>query len=384
MLTYRALESNSVAVACDVAGYLRGASVDFNAQTPGECALNGASTATASVIVAPFDSSAFENFRVWRSEMMLMRELHDRAQPLCPEAGRGLAKQLAQSALSAAIPGGGSLLSLAQGLLGIGAANPGTVTPVGGTIQDQAFMDAVARQLHRLHIVVLMPSTYAPFDISAPAAQESPFVSGVMQLLDLRACLVRQEAGDLAKDPDATNVRQLVGDIDAYVGALQGFGASPVSDATPGSPAGRDLSGKKADAGAVSVSVWSAPPTLLLAVLSGDGFAQELGVSPTTGLLAIDENSPHVLLVKALESGGSVATSRGGMLRKSETHYSGGAVGTFAMFRLNGELECSGNVYDYGDSGDSGNFAQGMRAYQPAPAKQYIFQQGSCQRAAGQ
>jgi hypothetical protein len=116
----------------------------------------------------------------------------------------------------------------------------------------------------------------------------------------------------------------------------------------------------------------------LKSVLAGDGLAQELGVDAATGLLAIDESSPHVLLVRALESGGTVVSTGG--LFSSKTRYSGGSVGTFALFNLDGEVECSGNVYEYGGSIASSTFEHDVRAYKPEPSNQYIFQQGSCRR----
>jgi len=58
--------------------------------------------------------------------------------------------------------------------------------------------------------------------------------------------------------------------------------------------------------------------------------------------------------------------------------YSGGSVGTYALFDLNGQLECSGNVYDYAGSITSENFLKHLHSYVPDPAAQVIFQRGAC------
>jgi hypothetical protein len=82
----------------------------------------------------------------------------------------------------------------------------------------------------------------------------------------------------------------------------------------------------------------------LNAVMRADGLAQEMGfdVSNTSA----GDNSPWtVLWIKALESGGDEVASDN-MIKGSKTNYTGGAVGTFALFHLNGELACSGAVFD--------------------------------------
>jgi hypothetical protein len=51
-------------------------------------------------------------------------------------------------------------LSLAQTALGL-VSSEASATPVGGTIQDQGFMDRVARELCSLNIRMLMPEPSA-------------------------------------------------------------------------------------------------------------------------------------------------------------------------------------------------------------------------------
>lgn len=63
MLTYRALESNSEAVACDIAAYLRGGSASFNNSTVGSvCTVSGGANNKASIVILPFDQTQFNDF----------------------------------------------------------------------------------------------------------------------------------------------------------------------------------------------------------------------------------------------------------------------------------------------------------------------------------
>jgi hypothetical protein len=119
-----------------------------------------------------------------------------------------------------------------------------------------------------------------------------------------------------------------------------------------------------------------------MAVLAADGLAQKLGVDPATGLLPDNGAWRHVLLLKALESGGAITKTAN--IFGTRIRYSGGSVGTYALFTLDGELECSGTVYDYGGPIPAEKFQQGMRRYNPEPAKQFIFQRGSCRVPAKQ
>ena len=81
-------------------------------------------------------------------------------------------------------------------------------------------------------------------------------------------------------------------------------------------------------------------------------------------------------MLKALESGGAITKKSN--IFGSKMRYSGGSVATYALFSMDGELECSGNVYEYGGSVSAEAFQEGLRNYVPDPSKQYIFQRGSC------
>jgi hypothetical protein len=108
-----------------------------------------------------------------------------------------------------------------------------------------------------------------------------------------------------------------------------------------------------------------------------DGLAAKLGVDPETGTLSPeDEAALHILLITALESGGSVNKSSN--ILSSTTSYSGGSVGTYSLFSVDGDLECSGNVYEYAGPIKSKDFQDQLRRYIPDPAKQMVFLRHSC------
>jgi hypothetical protein len=157
MLTYRALESNSEAVACDIAAYLNGGLADFkNPPAATVCAVNAGANTKASIIIFPFDRSALDDFRLWRGDMETMNELRIRAARFSCPAAIQVANRGTGSAL--ALTPAGSALSLAQGVLGIISSDT-SISRVGGTIGDQAFMNGVARQLRSLNVRVMMPGT---------------------------------------------------------------------------------------------------------------------------------------------------------------------------------------------------------------------------------
>jgi hypothetical protein len=377
MLTYRALESNGEAIACDVASYLENVKTSFQSQSTGAiCNVPSATgPSTVGVVVLPFDRSVFADFQIWRSDMQTMAEFEQRGASACnaaPKAeqpgtelskppgftGRGLTPSSATSALSM-LPGG-NMLSAASGVLGLFASSQ-EAAPVGGTIEDQAFMDNVSRELRTVNISVMMPSVYTPYGLTSVDPARSPFFIALDKLMHTRDCLVK------AKGESDADVKS----IDSFLAVLSG-------PTTTAKPAGNPSAGTPTAApGAAPNAAAAQPagPSHLEAVLSADGLAERLGADPATG--KIPDNAPqHLLLVKALESGGSV--NRSSNIFGTKMSYSGGSVGTYALFDLNGQLECSGNVYDYAGSITSENFLKHLHAYVPDPAAQVIFQRGAC------
>ncbi len=383
MLSYRALESNSEAVACDVAAYLRGGSAIFpNRPVGSTCTVSGGADNKVGIVIFPFDPTQLNDFRMWRADMLAMSELRTRAQTFCAadqptevtEKGAAATQNGAASILGATPAG--SALSLVQTGLGL-VSSQALVTPVGGTIQDQAFMDGVARNLRSLMISVLMPSTFVPNVLTPIDPARSPFLQSLEKLYSARRCLLGRTSEN---DPA---IAQLVADIDSYLAAVTG---SPTVRATlaPGSAsASTSSSAKQAGTGIGTQGPESSSMALsgssshLMSVLSADSLAQKLGVDPQTGLMPANGGPQHILLLEALESGGAV--ERESNILGTKVRYSGGSVGTYALFTLDGELECSGNVYAYGGMLPAKDFEKGLRDYVPDPGKQYIFQRGSCQ-----
>jgi hypothetical protein len=381
MLTYRALESNGEAIACDVAAYLYGTKPDFKDLPHGAICNVGGGPTNIGVIVLPFDRSVFADFQIWRSDMQTMAEFEQRganaceapkaaeatpaANPSQPEAprGRGLTAAAPAAAAGATMfTPAGAAISTASGVLGLFAKDQ-EASPVGGTIEDQAFMDNVSRELREVNISVMMPSVYTPYTFDSIDPAKSPFVIALDKLLHTRDCLVASKG---ATDPDVKNIEEFLNVLggtttpakstlptSATAAAPPAPGATPAPAAQPAAPSQSHLQ----------------------AVLSADGFAQRLGADPATG--QIPATAPqHLLLVKALESGGSV--NKNTNIFGTKMSYSGGSVGTYALFSLNGDLECSGNVYDYAGYLQAKNFQKQLRAFKPDPASQVIFQRGQC------
>jgi hypothetical protein len=389
MLTYRALESNSEAVACDVAAYLNSGSADFDTHPPEPvCKVNGGANSTARIVMVPFDGSAFSDFLRWRADMETMNELRTRAAPYCPTS---TVLQIDERGAAAAPHAGldltpvGSAVTMAQTILGMLSSQAST-SPVGGTITDQAFMDGVAGQLRSLSVPVLMPTAFVPYSLTTANASRSPFLSSLDKLLKAHICLEAKQAKSDAKEKDQANsddakdqaksnandgVAKLIADMDAYLASLSGSASAKAVTPVPSetAPAASPTPGGTTPHAAPS-------PSHLMAVLSADGLAQKLGVDPATGLLPDNGASEHILLIKALESGGAIEKT--GSILSTKIRYSGGSVGTYALFTMDGELECSGNVYDYGGSVPAKKFQEHLRLYNPDPSKQFIFQRGGC------
>jgi hypothetical protein len=393
MLTYRALESNSEAVACDVAAYVNGSVANFSAPPPGAvCAVKKGGQGAAGVLIAPFDRTLFDNYQIWRVEMELMRQLQEQADLLCPDsavlaseargAGGGASAHAAGSAAAAAETGpnlgpAGAAWQIASSLLGMIAVVPNN-TPVTGTIQDQAFIDGVARELRSLDVAVLIPFTYGPYSLSPSDVARSPFLTAIHRLVVARVCLQEKRAEHGLSSAQLQSIGNLISDIDAYISSFRGVlprKSDGTSEAGSTAPSKRATGGAQPEPKATTVPAPSAQ-SALQAVLNGDDLARMLGVDPSTGLLPPDGPWRHVLLLKALESGGTVEHK--GNIFGTTIRYSGGSVGTYALFSLEGHLECSGNVYEFGGSLPADTFQRDLRNYTPNPQSQFIFQRGSC------
>jgi hypothetical protein len=371
MLTYRALESNSEAVACDIAAYLNGVSATFTSSSAGSlCSVAAAGNGKTSVVLLPFDTGLVDGFQLWRTDMEIMHELRNRAVPYCPatpakpqiEVGaRGV-----MSDIAGATPVGGAI-GVAQGVLGMIASQTDR-SPVGGTIQDQAFMNGVARGLRVLNVSVLMPTAYHPYSLNGIDEAKSPFLASLVAFLASRDCVT---AAAKKNTTDAT-LQGISVEMNTFLETLNGNTPSPSRSNVPSVPA-TDTTASPA-AGVEQSQTPALSP--LMAIMSADGLAQKLGIDPTSGKLPDHGDWQHLLFIKALESGGSV--TKVGNILGSKVWYSGGSVGTYALFSTDGELECSGNVFDYGGDVPAKRFQDQLRNYSPHPETQFVFQRGTC------
>jgi hypothetical protein len=363
MLTYRALESNSEAVACDVAAYLNGVSASFGSPPAGSvCNVNAGAT-KATVVILPFDRSEFADFQMWRADMAAMTQLRNRAKAsyMCPEndSTRSLA------ATAASLSPYGALAETALAMMATDESNSSVV----GTIQDQAFMDDVGRELRSLRVPVLMPAAYTPYSLAPADEKSSPFMVSLDHLIDARACLSDLEVNGDPKQKDG--IKEIGKEIDDFLATLtQTVPSQAKSKTAPPNPEGGNTGASQAGPAAPTQS-------LLAAVLSADGLARKLGVGFATGTLPDKTDTwPHILLIKTLESGGSV--SKYSNILFTRIRYSGGAVGTYALFKLDGELECSGNVYDYSGSIRAKSFSARFHESTVDPKTQMVFLRGNC------
>jgi len=391
MFTYRALESNSEAIACDIAGYLNGAEDVFKSPPPGSICDVKPGKSRATVILLPFASSEFQDFQIWRADMATMARLNHKARVDCPSVSAASNKggvNAATSKLASAVSDvvgaspAGPPLALAQSVLSLVASGVAT-SSVGGTIHDQAFMDGVGRELQELSVPVLMPTGYTPFSLVALDETGSPFLASLNKILiDRDECLKDSASHETtshettkpkdtkptASNPQPNTPQSMILQIDAYLNTLTSDALLAPKD-NGGAAPGKNPGGAPAAPSSSHLS----------AVLMADGLAAKLGVDPETGTLSPDDRaSVHVLLIQALESGGSV--TRLSNILGTKIRYSGGSVGTYALFTLDGDLECSGNVYEYGESPKSKDVLGALAAYRPDPAKQMIFLRHSCKR----
>ncbi|MGA1984402.1 MAG: hypothetical protein ABSG84_18280 [Acidobacteriaceae bacterium] len=382
MLTYRALQTNGEAIACDVAAYLYGTKPDFKSVPSGAICNVGASGGPSSIgiVVLPFDRNVFSDFQIWRSDMQTMAEFEARGANACSAAaaappppepnrpagvsGRGLTTSAttataAVGGVMGALTPAGAMLSTGQGILGLFAKTQ-AAEPVGGTIEDQAFMDNVSRELRAVNLSVLMPDVYTPYALTSVDPARSPFVVALDKLLHLRDCLANSKSPE---DPDIKN-------IDDFLGSLAGGPTAAVATPRPSGGVTTTTTTTTAPAQPANTT-----PSRLESALNADGLAQQLGADPQTG--KIPATAPqHLLMVKALESGGSV--NHNSNIFGTKMSYSGGSVGTYALFNLSGRLECSGNVYDYAGPVNSADFQKNLNTYKPNPGDEVIFQRGAC------
>ncbi len=226
-----------------------------------------------------------------------------------------------------------------------------SVTSVAGTVHDPALMNEVARQLRALNIRVLIPELYSPGGLSEPDRSRSPYLRNLNELITAYDGCLEVKGGNTQA-------------ISNVIESIKGFVTVSMTDTTPapkpsaGGAGGSSGSsccsgGGSSESGGGSGSgsgggAGSGPPANkephFAAVLEADAVAQKLGIGDDA-TAAANRTWQHLLWVKALESGGSVTKTSN--LFGTKVRFGGGAVDTFAIFRLDGDLVCSGNVYSF-------------------------------------
>jgi hypothetical protein len=389
MLTYRAVESNSEAIACDIAGFLNGAPANFsgaNASAPCDVKLSGRK---ATVVLLPYDNNQLANFQIWRSDMATMDRLQRKEAKDCPAGKTGTtpATTTASSMLSTVMglsPASGPL-AIAQSALAV-MAHDESVSTVAGTVHDEAFQSGVARQLRALGVTVVMPSVFSPFSLTPLDAGGSPFLASLERTLAAQESCYEflatipdpaggKDSNAVKQSEPARRANEMILAINSYLDLLTQSASGSNGQAAPGSGGGSASGAKAAAATATTQSAPTFSGGHLQAVLSADGLAQKLGVEASTGALP-EGIVQHILLVKALESGGAI--DHHSNIFGARVSYSGGSVGTYSLFTMSGDLECSGNAFDYFGALPSKQFTSELNKYKVDPSRQVMFLHGGC------
>jgi len=329
MLTYTAMDSEGTALACGIGRNVGAADSGCNPQ-----AISGP---PVGVVVVAGDSSALSEFQLWRTDISTMDMLTLRANHYCaPGAGTRAATTL-----------GGTILSMfpesqaAEFAASLLSATAET-SPLAGNILDRTLVDDVAGHLRALGIDVVIPDNYMPYSLTAIDANHSPFLNKYVALIKARECVAPKGNADAAPaaEPGAAGTGEadahaeadkhaITAAIDSFLKSLTEPDVFDVPKPPPGAP-----------------PVAQAPViSHLNAVLRADGLAQELDAASPDARSGAN-GIWYVLSLTALESGGTLMKSGNG-ITGTKTSYSGGAVGTYALFHLNGNIACSGVFFNY-------------------------------------
>ena len=334
MLTYTAMDSEGTALACGIGRNVGAA--DAN------CAPQPITGPPVGVVVVSGESSALNEFQLWRTDISTMDMLTLRARHYCPQGpeGRGASSPTLLGTITSMFPES-QAASFAMSLLSATAE----ASPLEGNILDRTLVNDVAGHLRALGLDVVIPDHYMPYSLTAINANRSPFLTKYVELIKVRACVAptapeNQEGaatdaepappGDRAANAQVEADKKAIAQaIDAFLKSLTEPDVFDVPKPPPGAP--------------------PAPQTPVIshlnAVLRADGLAQELDAASPDARSGAN-GIWYVLSLKALESGGTLLKS-GNALTGTKTSYSGGAVGTYALFRLNGNVACSGVFFNY-------------------------------------
>jgi hypothetical protein len=151
--------------------------------------------------------------------------------------------------------------------------------------------------------------------------------------------------------------------------------SAPVTGPTPntGQPAAPGSQNQSVTvAQPATPSTPAVPPaaTILLA----DGLARLFGATPTN--VDPDISAWKILTIKEMEIGSTVVSKAN--IFGTKVSYAGGAIATYALFKMAGDEICSANVFDYGGRLRGKRFNDLFRTNDIDPSSQLIFSRGRC------
>jgi len=378
MLTYTSLQRDSEAIACDILRYLNHAPAARSDAMPQEsCEIAPGQQVNGGVVILTANSKALSDFELWRTDMAVMYSLKQRGADFTPQGSSTTGGTAAAARLLDLSPYGAAI-SMAQNLL----STTESTSPVRGTVEDQAFVDAIARQLRARGVSVLAPDTYVPLSLTLEDNNRSLYLSKLQDVDHVRDILVGGlNESALAGNKSETNwspsdiakAQELLADIRAFTATVFGGDAGMLAE-NPQHTSGDSTTNQK-----TTMTLAPYASSHLVSVLSADLLAQELGIDadePDPSAQAKNARWQHILWLQPLESGGSVIKAQNFL--RSKIRYSGGVVSTYALFNLSGELECSGNVFDYGGPILAKDF-QGQIPHGDFDPRKEILLEGGCQ-----
>jgi hypothetical protein len=336
MFTYKSVEENSAVIACDVARYLYASEVTpapADAHVP--CVVSNPAQTQPGIILVSANSSLLSDLQTWRTDMDVMKDFETRATAVCKPCTAGDGKT-ACSAYSGSSGSPSQSSANAKGVVPIAAgeslfatlsqmlARNESIASVGGTVGDDALINQVARQLRALKVQVLIPEIYEPND-GMDDQNRSPYFDRLEDLSGSEEICNHDALSYSAGDPRKATITDLVGE-------MQDFGKA-ITSPPPMNQGNQNSQAQSATAGS----------SHLEAVLRADRVARKLFPDPKT---KIGTSWKYLLWLQALESGGSVLHTSN-VLLGTKIRFSGGAVDTYALFQANGQLACSGNVYNF-------------------------------------
>lgn len=178
MLTYTAMDSEGAAVACGIGRNVGAA--DTN------CAPQPITGPPVGVVVVSGESSALNEFQLWRTDISTMDMLTLRARHYCPQGpeGRAATSPTLLGTLTSMFPES-QAASFAMSLLSATAE----ASPLEGNILDRTLVNDVAGHLRALGLDVVIPDHYMPYSLTAIDANRSPFLTKYVELIKVRACV---------------------------------------------------------------------------------------------------------------------------------------------------------------------------------------------------